>query len=129
MTGDQTTVPENVQRFEVLLYLSLMLDALSFPFREMPAKLSESEVLTTNLISAGLILVFVHMVRLAARRRKNWARWVLLGALALSVVSLAAVVGVEGWETDSVVDAVSSALTAVGLYYSFTGDARDWFNA
>ncbi len=129
MTGDETTVPENVQRFEVLLYLSLMLDALSFPFREVPANLTESSVMTTNLVSAGLILLFVNMVRLAARRHKNWARWVLLGALVLSVVSLAAVVGVEGWGTDSVVDAVSSALTAVGLYYSFTGDARDWFDA
>ena len=129
MTGDETTVPENVQRFEVLLYLSLMLDALSFPFREVPANLTESQVMTTNLISAGLILMFVHMVRLAARRHRNWARWVLLGALALSGVSLAAVVGVEGWEPDSVVDAVSSALTAAGLYYPFTGDARGWFDA
>jgi len=57
MTGDETTVPENVQRFEVLLYLSLMLDALSFPFREVPANLTESQVMTTNLISAGLILM------------------------------------------------------------------------
>jgi hypothetical protein len=28
-----------------------------------------------------------------------------------------------------VLDIVSSAMTAVGLYLSFTGDAKDWFDA
>ena len=38
-------------------------------------------------------------------------------------------IGERGLELDSVIEIVSCALTAAGLYYSFTGDAQGWFNA
>ena len=40
-----------------------------------------------------MILPLVFLVWLAAQRRKNWPRWVLWGALALSVYSLVEVIG------------------------------------
>lgn len=129
MTADEITVPRNIQRFEVLLYASLMLDALSFPFRDMPVDASDATMMAATLLSAGLILLFVHLVRLAARRHKNWARWVLLASLILSALSLAAIVGDEGWQIENLVDLLSSVLTAAGLYYSFIGDAVGWFDA
>jgi hypothetical protein len=124
------TVPKNVLWFEVLLYLSLTLDALSVAFqdRRPTDEVSESTIAFATLIAACLILLMVYFVHLAARRRKNWPRWVLVGSLVLSVVSLAQTIGDGGVELDSAIEVVSCALTAAGLYFSFTGDAQGWFN-
>jgi len=45
------------------------------------------------------------------------------------VISLFQVIGENGLELDSGIEIVSCVLTAAGLYFSFTGDARGWFNA
>jgi hypothetical protein len=45
------------------------------------------------------------------------------------LISLAQVIGERGIQFDVLVDTVSCALTALGLYLSFTGDAKDWFDA
>jgi hypothetical protein len=127
MTGGAQTVPHNVLRFEILLYASLLLDALSYPFREMPNDLSAKAEMATNLLAAGLIVLFCYLVWLAARKQRSWARWALVISLVLSILSLADVLGDEGWKLSSVIDVCSSALTAWGLYLSFTGDARGWF--
>jgi heme/copper-type cytochrome/quinol oxidase subunit 4 len=124
------TVPKNVLWFEVLLYLSLTLDALSVAFqdRRPTEELSEPTIAFATLIAACLILLMVYFVHLAAQRRKNWPRWVLVGSLVLSVVSLAQTIGDSGVEIDGAIEIVSCALTAAGLYFSFTGDAQGWFN-
>ena len=123
--------PKNVLWFEVLLYLSLMLDALSVAFgdRTPNQDMTDSMILASTMMAAGLILLMVYFVWLAARKRKNWPRWALVAALALSVISLAQVLGENGIELDSGIEIVSCALTAAGLYFSFTGDAKGWFNA
>ena len=74
-----------------------------------------------------MILLLVFLVWLAAQRRKNWPRWVLWGALALSVYSLIEVIGELGLQLDSAIEIVSCALTVAGLYFSYTGDAKGWF--
>jgi peptidoglycan/LPS O-acetylase OafA/YrhL len=125
------TLPRNVFRFEVLLYASLMLDAISVAVQDRTPTLTMSEqTITANTVLAGgMILLLLYFVRLAARERKNWPRWVLVAALVLSVLSLFPVIGERGLELDSIIEIVSCALTAAGLYYSFTGDAQGWFNA
>jgi hypothetical protein len=124
-------LPRNVVWFEVLLYLSLTLDAVSVAFhdRTPTGEMTEQMIMVSSLMAAGLILLLVYFVRLAARGRKNWPRWVLVVALVLSVISLVQLIGASGVQLDSAIEVVSSALTAVGLYYSFTGDAVGWFNA
>jgi heme/copper-type cytochrome/quinol oxidase subunit 4 len=124
------TVPKNVLWFEVLLYLSLTLDALSVAFQDRTptAEVSASTIAAATVIAACLILLMVYFVGLAARRRKNWPRWVLVASLVLSVISLAQTIGSTGVELDSAIEIVSCALTAAGLYFSFTGDAQGWFN-
>jgi uncharacterized BrkB/YihY/UPF0761 family membrane protein len=123
--------PKNVLWFEALLYLSLMLDALSVAFgdRTPSEEMTESMILASTMMAAGLILLMVYFVWLAARKRKNWPRWALAAALVLSVISLAQALGDNGIELDSGIEIVSCALTAAGLYFSFTGDAKGWFNA
>jgi len=125
------TLPRHVWWFQVLLYLSLVLDALSVAFQDRTpsATMTETTILATSVISACMILLFLYLVWLAAQQRKNWPRWVLTVALAFSVISLLQVIGGSGLQLDSAVEAVSCALTAAGLYASFTGDAKGWFNA
>jgi len=125
------TVPRNVLWFEVLLYLSLTLDALSVAFRDRTPteRMTESMIMVESLFAAGLLVLLVYFVWLAARRRKNWPRWVLTAVLILSAVTLIEVIGTSGLEFGSAVEIVSSALTVAGLYFSFTGDAVGWFNA
>jgi uncharacterized membrane-anchored protein len=125
------TVPKHVMWFQVLLYLSLVLDALSVAFQDRTptAAITETTILAANVIAACMILLFVYLVRLAAHQRKNWPRWVLTAALAFSVLSLLQVIGERGLQLDSGIEVVSCALTAAGLYFSFTGDAKGWFNA
>ena len=124
-------VPRNVLWFEVLLYLSLTLDALSVAFQDRTpsAEMTESMITAATIVDGCMILLLVLFVWLAAQRRKNWPRWVLTAALALSVISLVQVIGEVGLALDSAIEIVSCALTAAGLYFSYTGDARGWFNA
>ena len=124
-------VPKNVLWFEVLLYLSLTLDALSVAFQDRTqptADMTESVILIANVIAACMILLLCYFVWLAAQRRKNWPRWALLASLVLSLISLVQTVGESGMQIDSAIEVVSCALTAAGMYFSFTGDAQGWFN-
>ena len=125
------TVPKHVMWFQVLLYLSLALDALSVAFQDRTptATMTETTILAANVIAACMILLFAYLVRLAAHQRKNWPRWVLTAALVFSVMSLLQAIGASGLQLDSAIEAVSCALTTAGLYFSFTGDAKGWFNA
>ncbi len=124
-------VPKNVLWFEVLLYLSLTLDALSVAFQDRTptADMTEQMIMVATVMAACLILLLVYFVWLAAKRRKNWPRWALAAALVLSVISLLQVVVESGVQLDSGIEIVSCILTAAGLYFSFTGDAQGWFNA
>jgi protein-S-isoprenylcysteine O-methyltransferase Ste14 len=124
-------VPRNVLWFEVLLYLSLTLDSVSVAFQDRTPKadMTAQMVNVATLMAAGLILLLVYFVWLAAQRRKSWPRWVLAAALVLSVISLLQVIGAKGLAFDSGIEVISCALTAAGLYFSFTGDAVGWFDA
>ena len=88
------SVPSNVRRFEALLYASLMLDAVSVAVQDRTpnGETTEQMIMTSTLLAGGMILLLVYFVRLAARGRKNWPRWVLAAALVLSVISLLQVI-------------------------------------
>ncbi|MDZ4369524.1 MAG: hypothetical protein U0987_21265 [Afipia sp.] len=123
-----TGVPKNIFYFQVLLYLSLLIDVLSAAFLDrIPDEVTESTKLAVNFIAVMMTLGFVQLVWLTAHRRKKWARTILLVALMLSVASIVTTVGEAGMQFSTFVDVISTALTAFGLYFSFTGDARDWF--
>ena len=124
-------VPRNVLLFEIMLYLSLMLDALSVAFQDRTpeAGVTSSTITIATAMAGFLILLLLYFVWLAARKRKNWPRWVLAAALLFSVGSLWQAIDQSGLELDSGIEIVSCLLTAAGLYFSFTGDAQDWFDA
>jgi hypothetical protein len=118
-------VPNNVVWFEVMLYVSLTLDALSVAFGDRGV----GDILGPMILEAGLILLLVYFVHLAAQKRKNWPRWVLTALLVLSVFSLLPELAENGLGLGSGIEILSCILTAVGLYSSYTGDAQGWFNA
>jgi hypothetical protein len=124
-------VPRNVLWFEALLYMSLTLDAVSVAFqdRSPTPEVTAQMINVAAVMVAGIIVFLVYLVWLAAQRRKNWPRWVLAAALVLSVVPLAQSINASGIGFDSGIELISCALTAAGLYFSFTGDAVGWFNA
>lgn len=126
MSGEAEIVPTNVWRFEVLLYSSLLLDTLMAAFTRLPDDFSERASSFANLLNLALIVVFLSLVNLAARRRKRWARGALLAVLVLSVLTLPGQLA-EGAELGVLVNLISTGLTAAGLYFAFTGDAREWF--
>jgi hypothetical protein len=123
-------VPKNVFWFEVLLYLSLVLDALSVAFhdRTPSAEMTEQMITVATVIDACMILLLVYFVWLAAQRRKNWPRWALVAISVLSAISLGPIIGDGSLALESGIEIVSCALATAGLYFSFTGDARGWFN-
>ena len=90
-------VPRNVLWFEALLYMSLTLDAVSVAFQDRTPKadMTAQMINVATVMAAGLILLLVYFVWLAAQRRKNWPRCVLAAALVLSVISLVQVIGAE----------------------------------
>jgi VIT1/CCC1 family predicted Fe2+/Mn2+ transporter len=116
--------------FAALLYASLCLDALSVAFQDRTPSgdISDSVIMMAHLIAAALIMVLVYLVRLAAEERRRWPRTLLVVSLVLSVLSLFQIVGTSGLQFDSAIELVSCALTAAGLYYAFTGDAKGWFH-
>ena len=124
-------LPKNVLWFEVLLYASLVMDALSVAFQDRTpsSEMTEPMIMVATVMAGGLILLLVSFVWLAAQRRKNWPRWALFAALVLSLISLVQIIGDSGVQLDSGIEIVSCILTAAGLYFSFTGDAQGWFNA
>jgi hypothetical protein len=113
-------VPRNVFWFEILLYSALALDALSLMF-------ANDLVITTTVMAAAMILVQFYFVWTATQRRAGWPRWALAAVLALSVLSLVQVIGRGDIRADNMIEIVSCALTAAGLFFSFTGGAQSWF--
>ena len=89
-------IPRNVLWFEVLLYLSLMLDALSVAFQDRTPSDERRTMSADRSCGAGLILLLVYFVCLAAQRRKNWPRLVLFASLVLSMISLLPIIGERG---------------------------------
>lgn len=129
MTGPDVKVPIHIFYFEVLLYLSLLIDVLSAAFLDrIPDDVTDWARLAVNFIAVMMTLGFMQLIWLAAHRRKNWARMILLVAMMMSVASIATSLNETGMQFGTFVDIISTALTAVGLSYSFTGDAQGWFH-
>ncbi|TAH68940.1 MAG: hypothetical protein EWM45_01405 [Rhodopseudomonas palustris] len=123
-------LPRNVRLFAALLYASLGLDALSVAFQDRTptTTIGSDVIMMAHLIAAALILTLVYLVRIASEDRRNWARWLLVASLGLSVLSLFQLISDSGLQLDNLIETISCALTGAGLYYSFTGDARGWFD-
>lgn len=124
-------LPRNVLRFEVLMYISLMLDAISAAVQDRTptSEVSDAAIMGQAIVNGIQIVAIAFFIHLAAERRKNWPRWVILATLVLGYISLGLYLRDNNMTLDAGIEIISCALTTVGLYYSFTGDARGWFIA
>ncbi|MBN9007427.1 MAG: hypothetical protein J0H40_18680 [Rhizobiales bacterium] len=124
------TIPGNVLRFEVLLYLWLLIDSLSMALLDRaPTDIGEAAAANVNMVAVILLAFLLFLVWLAARHRKNWARWGLVSALGLSTLSLLDALSSGELTLATALDVLSTGLAAAGIYFSFTGDAKGWFNS
>jgi hypothetical protein len=120
-------VPSNVVRFERLMYLSLASSVIWPTFRWYAHGLVFIEVLG-NVLSLVFMASFIW---LAARRRKNWARWVLLVVFIFSTHGYLRILlphwRAHGPDAFALGLAVQIPAQLVALTLIFTGNARDWF--
>lgn len=120
------TAPSDVSRFEALLYLSLILDALSAAFFGATGETDETRAVIST-VNAFLIIGVFALVWLAAQRRKNWARWTVFGFFVFSAVVYIGVIGDRSFGVVTIIDWLSLALSALGFYFGFTAQAQQWF--
>jgi hypothetical protein len=120
------TIPRNVSRFEILMYLSLLVIVVSGVLFESG---ESADTAAGAAWFAGAVLLMIvtwwFIIRLAARKRMNWARWLLLISQGCGVVSLLMQLNEPAGEI--VLDLAALAFGFAGLYFAFTGDAKGWF--
>lgn len=120
------SVPNDVLRFEALLYLSLILDCLSVAFLGSSGETAETRA-SLSVVNAFLILGFFALVWLASQRRKNWARWTLFGFFVFTAIVYIAAPDERPFGVGTIVDWMSLALSALGFYFGFTAQSQQWF--
>jgi hypothetical protein len=114
------------------MYLSIVVSSIEAPWvywHESAKRLGPFGALVTTLfvyaVGFGSTLLFIWLI---ARRRKNWARWLYLVSLLMTLPGSFKYFG----ELDSVGKAFSLVhltITTMALIFIFTGDARDWFRS
>jgi hypothetical protein len=125
-------MPSNVARFEQLMYLSLGIGVIastlswSWNVAQAAAMGGASFVL---FVQVFVLAFMVLMIWLTARRRKNWARWLLL---ILALLGLPAYVHIFGRMMSAgflagLLSSVQFVVQAIAFVLLFTGNAPDWF--
>jgi|SRR5580704_2508130 hypothetical protein len=143
-TQRRPEMPTNVRRFVWLWWGSFVIALIEIPLMPPPSA-SELRLGVTRsgemAIAAGLVAILLAVILpfywLAVRRRKNWARWVLLvtfvsGNALFFVPFPSPPPGVDpSWlhtpPSVIVVACLSLITEAAAFYFLFTGDARAWF--
>lgn len=125
MTGKDMNVPRDVLRFEVFMYASLLLDTLTAAFF---SEASEAMRASVSIVNATILGASVALVWLAARKRKNWARWTLFAIFVLMVLLYIQAFGDIAFSIGTFIDMVSFVLSASAFYFAFTSESQRWFN-
>ena len=124
-------LPSNVARFEQLMYLALVIgffnSALTWNYDVVDAsKMGGASFVLFLMFAFAFMALFIWLI---ARRRKNWACWVMLVLFVLGLppyiyelhrmLHFVPVTGALGL-AQTLVEAVAYSLI-------FSGNARDWF--
>jgi hypothetical protein len=122
------SMPSNVIKFEMLVYMSLGIGAIMaiIQFDELARKAGFEFVLAVQAFVFFLILL---LTWLAARRRQNWARWIFLGMFVLGTFAYIPTAG-ETWRGNflgGILSSVQIFLQGGAVYFVFSGNAPDWF--
>lgn len=123
--------PGCVLWFERLFYISALLSAIGIAFDWAKGMNSVAAAAMSALLALQLMLIW-----LAARRRKNWARYLLLGLFLAwtigGIISSGLGSQTPNWQPPDIsIQAVKLAkilLETVGLILVLTGKSRQWFH-
>jgi K+ transporter len=129
-------MPSNVRRFLWLWCASFLIGAAEIPLTPPVSALEDFGVTPSaqmalaaawSLLSLATLLPFLW---LAVRRRRNWARWVLLVSFIISMplVFLDPALFAADQLPLTAIEILSILVGAVAFYLLFTGDARSWFS-
>jgi hypothetical protein len=122
----------NVARFEALMYLSVAIGVglFSTEWPTIASKVQASEMRLVLLIFVSATVVRLALIWLTARKRQNWARWVLLVLVLLGLPQFLKTLGPLLNEHPLLwaVRIGQFALDIVAFVLIFTGDSREWFN-
>lgn len=119
-------MPRNVRRFEFLSYLAGIIFLTTLVFDDMLAP--------TMLEFIGNViwcLFIVFLIWSAARRRRNWARFTLLGLFIVEIIELTFITGAYyHWSVFLVSLRLSiTGIQGLALCFVFSGDSRPWFRS
>ena len=129
-------MPTNVRRFLWLWCVAFLIGSAEIPLTPPNTELQDFGITpslqlaltaATTALSLATLLPFLWF---AVRRRKNWARWVLLVSFIISMplVFLDPAVFSGDQLPLTVLEFLSIFAEAVAFYFLFTGDARPWFS-
>ena len=123
-------VPKNVVRFARLFYLSLWLAVPIFFLQWSTYGDSEAQTKVALGLLFALIFfpIFIWLIHSVARRRRNWARWILL---------LCFIVGTPGWfsmvwahlkisPAFALFEMAQFALQVAAFFLIFSKSANEW---
>jgi hypothetical protein len=123
--------PWRVLWFERLFYASAFLSVVA-----MALEWTKGMSLAAFAVMYFLLCAQLTLIWLASRRRKNWARWLLLIFFLVWVISGIVSTGLNSrspdWEPAALslqaVRVLKILLEDIGLILIFTGNARRWFS-
>jgi hypothetical protein len=115
-------MPTNVRRFEILIYLAGIITVATTPLRGI--SLTPPQILE-NVIWWGFIIL---LIWLTARRKKNWARWLLFGLFVMETITIPFIVVSHQEGALGLLILLSvSVIEGAAYYFVFNGDSRPWF--
>ena len=129
-------MPSNVSWFEKLMYTVLVLGLVNLAIdgqrlAAAPELRQIGGVAFLAVVAILTDLILILLIWLAARRRKNWARWVMAVLFAVGLIpAIPTLAGVfQANPAAGGIMVVQSVLQIVALVLVFSGNARPWFAA
>jgi len=125
--------PASILWFERIIYLSLaMSTVIAFivysEMRSMPPDPAHAGAIRVFVFLVVTLAVYVPLVRLAAHRGSNTARWILVVLLCFSFIGLLSVPAMLEYGGPSVpIALLQFPLTAIQIWLLFRADSRRWF--
>jgi len=116
--------PNNVRRFELLIYLAAATEIVSLASQDIPWNWA---IISATAIYASFI---VTLIWLTAHRKQNWARWYLFVLFLLGFFAEdSSMLGgyYREHQAAGILDFIVVTLESVAYYLVFTGDSPAWF--
>lgn len=123
-------VPSSVRVFELLMYVSLLAGILINNFANRLFGGNTLEMSAELLLRQSLsLIIFVFLTWMAARRRKDWARWIIVVFLGLRGIALVTTIlsAVLLSRFSSLIILAEPILQIIALCYIFSSSANKWF--